>query len=241
MKRPLVVVIFLFWIVTIIGAYYVVQKPDLIHSVGGINDTFWTLIVAIWLLFNAGAIGRNILVRLGSNFDEAEHLLLGTGIGLGALGLLGLWISAAQIANVPVLLTFQFILGVFFFFRKDHLLFINGIKAFSTEWKSSFKQFSVPSKFAVTLPFILSFLLTLAPQIEAFDAPLYHLTQPAQIIKDGGLRPFDNMPFWFPNLSENMYLWTLGMGSERAAQIIHLTWGTLAILLLWRWSTKTWD
>jgi hypothetical protein len=50
----------------------------------------------------------------------------------------------------------------------------------------------------------------------------------------------DILPFWYPTLTENVYLWALAMGSERAAQIIHLAWGILAVLLLWWWGTKTW-
>ena len=47
--------------------------------------------------------------------------------------------------------------------------------------------------------------------------------------------------FWFPSLTENVYLWALALQSERAAQIIHLIWGILSVLLLWRWSVKVWS
>jgi hypothetical protein len=240
MKR-IVTPIFLFWTVAIIGAYYIVQKPDLISSFSGIADTLWTFIVATLLLFNAYAIGKRILRWAGAQLDEIEHILLGTGIGLGVLGLLSLWVSAAQIAKAPILFDIQFILGIFFLIRQDHQTLASDIKTLNTRWKTSFGQFNTLSKFAVALPFFLSFLLTLAPQFEAFDAPLYHLAQPAQILKDGGLRPFENISFWFPNATENVYLWALGMGSERAAQMIHLAWGTLAILLLWHWATRIWN
>ena len=233
--------IFIFWIIAIIGAYYVVQKPDLIPSLNGIADTTWTFIVATLLLFNAYAIGKRILSWTGAQLDEIERLLLGTGIGLGALGLFSLWISAAQIAKASILLYIQFILGIFFLFTKDIQILSIDFKTLSTRWKTSLGQFNALSKFAIALPFILSFLLTLVPQFEAFDMPLYHLAQPAQILKDGGLRPFENLAFWFPNVTENVYLWTLGMGSERAAQMIHLAWGTLAILLLWHWATRIWS
>ncbi|MBK9927733.1 MAG: glycosyltransferase family 39 protein [Anaerolineales bacterium] len=239
--RRIAAPIFLLWLVTIIGAYYVVQKPDLISSFRGIVDTLWTFIVTAILLFNAYAIGKRVLYWTKTQLDEIERLLFGTGIGLGALGLLSLWISAAQIAKAPILFDIQFILGIFFLIKQDHQTLANDIKALSTRWRASFGQFNTLSKFAVALPFFLSFLLTLVPQFEAFDVPLYHLAQPAQILKDGGLRPFENLSFWFPNVTENVYLWALGMGSERAAQMLHLTWGTLAILLLWHWATQTWN
>jgi hypothetical protein len=104
----------------------------------------------------------------------------------------------------------------------------------------SFSQYNNLSKLAIILPLASSFLLTLVPPFEAFDALLYHLTQPATILRDGGLRAVDNFPFWFPNITENVYLWALALGSERAAQIMHFAWGTLTALLLWHWSVKIW-
>ena len=214
--------ILLLWIIAIIGAYYVVQKPDLISSFPGIIDTLWTFFVTALLLFNSYSIGRRILQWTGAHLDEIERLLLGTGVGLGALGLFSLWISAAQIAKVPVLFIVQFALGIFFFITGDHQTLSSDVKVFSTHWRASFGQFNTFSKFSVTLLFLPAFLLTLVPQLEGFDVPLYHLAQPAQILKDGGLHPFENLAFWFPNVTENVYLWTLGMGSERAAQMMHL-------------------
>lgn len=240
MNRSFAGILLLLWMTAAIGAYYVVQKPDLIQSFNGILGTLWTFIVAALLLFNAYAFGKLLLGWSGLQPDETERLLLGTGIGLGAVGLLGLWISAMQIAQAPILITIQTFLGVSFFIRKDHQDLSSDIRVFAKAWMASFTKFDLFSKIAIALPFILAFLLTLVPQLEAFDVPLYHLAQPAQIIKDGGIRPFDNLSFWFPNLTENAYLWTLGMGSERAAQIIHFAWGALALLLLWHWAYKTW-
>src|SRR6266508_6173081 len=95
--------LFLLWVGVILSAYYVVQKPGLLYAFMGLVDTFWTLIVAALLLFNAYGIGTRILSWLGlKSIDEIDRLLLGCGIGLGGLGLLGLGLSAAQIARAPV-------------------------------------------------------------------------------------------------------------------------------------------
>ena len=241
MKRSIAGILLLLWTTAIIGVYYVVQKPDLIQAFNGILDTLWTLSVASLVRFNASALGRLVLGGAGLRLDGIERLLLGTGVGLGLIGLLGLWISAAQLALTPILMAIQMVSGIFFRVRNVHRDLSSDFSALAKSWTESFTQFSLFSKFAVTLPLILAFLLTLVPQLEAFDVPLYHLTQPAQILSDGGIRPFDIFPFWFPNVTENVYLWSLGMGSERATQMLHLAWGTLAILLLWQWSSKTWN
>ena len=242
MKRFFISVSFLLWTGIIISAYYVVQKPGLLNAFTGLVDTLWTLIVAGLLLFNAYGLGTRILQWLGLNsIDAVDHLLLGLGIGLGTLGLLGLMFSAAQLARIPVLFFFIIGLTTFFVFRKDLQKLRDDLKALAAHWNLSFSHYSLFSKIAIVLPFLFSLLLTLVPPFEAFDALLYHLTQPARILQDGGLRAIDIAPFWFPSLSQSTYLWALAMGSERAAQIIHLVWGSLAILLLWRWAAKTWN
>jgi hypothetical protein len=226
----------------IISAYYVVQKPGLLNAFTGLVDTLWTLIVATLLLFNAYGTGKRILSWVVSeSIDAVDSLLLGCGIGLGVLGLLGLAFSAAQLANEIILSTFQIGLTLFFVFRDDAAKLRNDSHAFAANWNLSFSQYNLFTKIAIILPFLFSFLLTLVPPFEAFDTLLYHLEQPARILQDGGLRAVDIAPFWFPSLSQSAYLWALAMGSERAAQIIHLAWGLLAILLLWRWAVKTWN
>lgn len=227
---------------TIVSVYYVVQKPGMLNAFTGLAATVWTLIVAAILLFNAYGIGRRILMGLGLRSVEGiDRLLFGCGIGLGAIGLLGLAFSAAQLASETILFTFQIALTIFFFFRNDTGKLRDDFKALSAFWNLSFYQYSLLSRIALILPFLFSFLLTLVPPFEAFDALLYHLEQPARILQDGGLRAVDIAPFWFPSLNQSTYLWALAMGSERAAQMIHLAWGLLSALLLWYWAVRTWN
>ena len=226
----------------LLSAFYIVQKPGLLNVFAGLASTLWTLFVATLLLFNAYSIGIRILYWSGlRSVDAIDRLLLGCGIGLGALGLLGLGVSAAQLATPAIFLFILMCFTAFFAFAKDLQKLSADLKALAANWNLSFSQFNLFSKIAIILPFLFSFLLTLVPPFEAFDALLYHLAQPARILQDGGLRAVDNATFWFPSLSENVYLWALAMRSERAAQMIHLAWGTLSVLLLWRWAVKVWD
>ena len=242
MKRSIAALLFLLWAGILLSVYYVVQKPGLLNAFAGLTDTLWTLIVAALLLFNAYGIGTRIISWLGlKSVDEVDRLLLGCGIGLGGLGLLGLGLSAAQIARAPIFSFLIAFLTAIFAFSKDFQKLRIDLKAFAIHWNLSFSQFNLFSKIVIILPFLFSFSLTLVPQFEAFDTLLYHLAQPARILQDGGLRPVDIPQFWFPNLTENVYLWALALGSERAAQIIHFVWGTCSVLLLWRWAVKVWS
>lgn len=242
MKRSIAVLSFLLWTGIVVSAYYVVQKPGLFGAFAGLANTMWTLIVAALLLFNAYGIGRQILAWIGlTASDELERLLLGTGVGLGGLGLLGLIVSLLRIAHPPVFFLLLLVATVFFILNKDAARLRLDLAAFRAHLNLSFSRFGLLSKLAILLPFAFSFLLTLAPQFEAFDALLYHLAQPARVLQDGGVRLVNIPHFWFPNLTENLYLLALGLGSERAAQLMHFTWGTLAALLLWHWAVKVWD
>jgi dolichyl-phosphate-mannose-protein mannosyltransferase len=233
---------FLLWTGIIISAYYVVQKPGPLHAFMGLADTLWTLIVAALLLFNAYGLGTRILQWIGlKSIDAVDHLLLGCGIGLGALGLLGLAFSAAQIGRPPIFLLFLTFSTTFFVLKSDLQKLRDDVKAFAANWNLSFSQYSLPTKFAILLPFLFSFLMTLVPPFEAFDALSYHLAQPARILQDGGLQAVDIVPFWYPNLTENVYLWALALQSERAPQILHLLWAFLSIILIWRWAVKIWN
>lgn len=242
MKRSIAIVSFLVWTGIIISAYYVVQKPGLWNAFTGLADTLWTLVVAALLLFNAYGFGTRILQWGGLNSSDAvDRLLLSCGIGLGTLGLLGLVFSAAQIARTPIFLLFLIGSTAFFVLKSDLQKLSDDLKVFAAHWNLSFSEYSLFVKFAILLPFFFSFLLTLVPPFEAFDALSYHLAQPARILQDGGLQAVDIVPFWYPNLTENVYLWALALGSERAPQILHFLWAVLSIILLWRWAVKIWN
>jgi 4-amino-4-deoxy-L-arabinose transferase-like glycosyltransferase len=241
LKRFLAAAAFLLWIGVLISAYYVFQRPGLLQAFTGMAGTVWTLLVTMVLLFNGYSVGTRILRWAGLiSLESIDLLLLGCGTGLGALGLLGLLFSAAQLARAPILFFFVMSSTVFFILRRDLERLQGNLRDLLATWNLSFSQFNLFSKVVIVLPFLFSFLLTVVPPFEAFDALLYHLAQPAQILQDGGLRAIDITPFWFPSLTEETYLWALALGSERAAQMIHLAWGALSVLLLWRWAFKVW-
>jgi hypothetical protein len=235
-------VLFLFWAGVLFVLYYVVQKPGLLNIFAGLLDTLWTILVAAILLFNAYGLGRRILhVLRFDGSDPVDRLLLGWGMGLGALGLLGLVCAVLHLANGAVLTIVQIALAVFFLLLGDLIALRSGLQSLITQVHLSFSQYSPFTRIAIGLTALCSFLLTLVPPFEAFDALLYHLTLPASLLQHGGLYAANNAAFWFPSLTEHVYLWALAMGSERAAQLIHLTWALLAMLLLWQWAVKIWN
>lgn len=233
--------LFLLWTGVLIAVYYVVQKPGLISTSTGLLDTLWTLLVAGILLFNAYGLGKRILSFIKFDTpDPVEHLLLGWGIGLGALGLLGLFFSVAQLAHEAFLAIVQWSLAVFFLLRNDVQQLRSDFRSLRAQLNISFNQYSYFTRVVIGTTLLFAFLLTLAPPFEAFDVLINHLAQPATVLQHGGLQAVNILPYWYPTLTESVYLWALAMDSERAAQMLHLAWGILAVLMLWHWSTRVW-
>jgi len=241
MKRALSVTALLLWSGFIITAFYIVQKPNLL-ALSGLADTLWTLLVAALLLFNSYAIGVQLIKWTGwDSNDSTSRLLFSTGIGLGCLGLLGFGFSVLQLARPSALAFIQLALALLFILTNTHTQLHKDLRELAWNVNHYLSNFNILAKLAILLPVTFSFLLTLAPQFEAFDALFYHLTYPARILQDGGLQLINVPHFWFPNITEHTYLWALAFHSERAAQIMHFTWGLLSALLLWHWASRTWD
>ena len=130
-------------------------------------------LVAAILLFNAYGIGRRILHLLKfESLNSIDHLLLSCGIGLGSLGLLGLFFSVLRIANETILTIVQFALALFFLFGTDLKNLSIDLKTLSSQLNLSFSQYSLFTKLVFVAFLTFSFLLTLVPPFEAFDALL---------------------------------------------------------------------
>jgi len=240
-KRLLTGIAILLWLGFLITAFYVVQKPN-IPALAGLADTIWTLLVAALLLFNSYGIGIQILKWTGwDSNDRSLHFLLSSGIGLGGQGILGFGFSIIQLANPFTLMLVQFALALFFLFTNAHTRLKKDFSELAQNLNYYLSQSHPLTKLAIVLSLAFSFLLTLLPPFEAFDALFYHLTQPARILQDGGLRFIDIPHFWFPNITEHVYLWALAFHSERATQVIHFTWAIVSALLLWHWAVRTWN
>lgn len=242
MKRSTLAAIAIAWASIVIAAFYVVQKPPL-PAFAGLADTLWTLLVSALLLFDAYVLGKASLRWGGwrSDDDPPLRLLLSLGTGLGLLGILGLLFSLAQLANPRLLRLSLFLLTLFFLASGSHRAFQRDARELAHELNLHASGFRPLERLALLLLALFSFALTLAPQFEAFDALFYHLTQPARILQDGGLELVNIPHFWFPNLTENLYLWGLALNAERSAQIMHFTWGILSVILLFLWASRAWD
>ena len=240
--RLLAALIFFLWGGFVLAAFYVVQKPLLMGVARGLGTTFWML--AIWglLTFNAWGLGRFLLAKLlYLRTSAAENLFLGAGIGLGVQGLLGYALGLLGWAHPAALFTFQIGLLLVLLWRGGWRAWKDDLQTFAAQWQRGMRSASRWVIFALGTGLALIFILALAPPAEGFDALFYHLPVPLRVLQGDGLQPSGVEHFWFPALPEGAFLWAVGMYAERAAQLLHMTWGLAAALLLWHWAETVWS
>jgi hypothetical protein len=189
------------------------------------------------LLINAVGLGRWTLEKIHVQTTPQERLILGTGIGFGILGLAGYALGAMGWSASMILALVLFTILSWVIFSGTGRQIWNDIRFIKNEW--ALLDHGSASKWirpAVFLTIFIAFLFALLPPAEGFDGLLYHLALPQRLLADKQILPYDIVQFWFPGLIEGNYLWALGLGSERTAQLIHWSFMILLLLLMFEWA-----
>jgi hypothetical protein len=241
-RKLLIAVALIAWSGFVVTAYFVVQKPFALQVADSLLKLAWTLIVTSMLLWNGLVLGLFTIGRLIPNVTrDAPLLALACGIGLGELGLLGFVFAAAGVSNFYLLLMAQLLLLGWSVWQGLLSNAVNLIKSSMIQIRASLSRLPLWMQAAVILAASLTFLRTLLPPADAFDALLYHLTVPALWLQDGGLRAYNIPHYWFPGLVEGIYFWGLGLASEVVTQQIHFVFALCTMILVWDWSRRLWD
>ena len=241
-RKILLAIAIIAWSGFVVAAYFGVQKPFALQLADPLLNLAWTVILTSMLLLNGLALGLFTTRRLIPDMpDDAATLALACGIGLGELGLLGFIFAASGASQFLVLLTTHLILLGWSIWRGVLASVFSLIRDSFTQIRSSVSRLPHWMRWAVILALILTFLRTLLPPADAFDALLYHLTVPELWLQDGGLRTYNIPHYWFPSLVEGIYFWGLGLGSDVISHQIHFAYAFSVMLLVWNWTRRLWS
>lgn len=238
MKKLIPIISLIFWSAIVLSAFYITQRPLVIQILGGLASTLWSIALMIILQLSAAVLGYFILRRIQAKLQPHERLILGTGFGLGIFGLAGFGLGAVGLATPPLLGALLIAIIMYAFISKMHLAWIDDLRSFINALRETPNETPRWLPLAVLITCLVSFFFALLPPADGFDGLLYHLRLPELLLADGKLPAYNNFPFWFPSLVEGDYVWALGLGSERTAQLIHWSFFMLTLALLWEWARQ---
>ncbi|MBE7550231.1 MAG: phospholipid carrier-dependent glycosyltransferase [Anaerolineales bacterium] len=235
-------ILFVLWLFAVFGGFYAVQKPFTLAAAAAIARGLLDLLAAAWLGLLGLGLGHRLLTWLqklkpsnppalqssnppilqpsgsASKFSTEEILILGCGLGLGALGLATLGLGLAGLfypwlfVGLSALLTLALWPDFLALYRRLH-------------WPTDRPH-------RLTLLYLgLVGLFTLAaallPPID-WDGLFYHLTAPKLFIQAHRISPGHDIPhFNFPFLAEMLFTYAMLLRGDVAAKLIHTLYGLL--------------
>lgn len=230
---------FILWLTGLLAAFFIVQKPAWGGVLIGLGNLFATIF--LWLIFVLASIGLgyftfDTFIKIDSIYPY-QRIVFSMGLGMGIFGLFGFLFAITGLGNQWSLLAVLLIV----FYTTWHKFKLK----IKQDFQNSFENLLRSKKYAphwipifFVIIFSFSFLLALAPPIEAFDGLLYHLTVPALWLRDGSLQPVDLHPYWYPSLLEGMFVFPLAFHLDSAPQLIHWTFALLTVSFIFGWTQE---
>jgi hypothetical protein len=224
----------LLWFFITFGLFYLVQKPFTPAVAGAVANVVLDLLAAGWLGLLGVGLGHRLLGLMRWNvrtlersnvltFDlsTGEVLILGCGLGLGALGLVTLGLGLVGLFYRWLFVIISLLLTLLLW--PDFLAL-----------RRRLRHWSPPAVQPRRLPMIYLFaigLFTLAtallPPID-WDGLFYHLTAPKIFIQTHQISPGIDIPhFNFPFLAEMLFAYAMLLRGDITAKLIHTLYGLL--------------
>lgn len=222
---------FLGWLFAVLALFYAVQKPLGPGEARALARALGEVALAAFTWAASWAWGRRLLrwVVPTVHSPRGYQNLAGLALGLGGLALLTLVLGLVGALKpavgwaVAVLLALPLVLDLVALLRQGGatwLRLMRRVRVASPEEKAL--------ALYVSAAFGGSLLLALAPPL-GWDSLFYHLPEARWYLAEGGIRPLplDVPHLHYPCLVEMLFLWTMLLGGERAAVLLHWGYGLL--------------
>lgn len=219
--RWLLIGAFVLWLFTVVSTFFAVQKPFSVTNALAAADALLNLLTAGWLALIGLALGTCLLrALLGHDLPLVETLVLGTALGLGALGLLSFGLGLLGGFRPAVAWTVTLALSG---------LAIPQVVRLVRQWRD-WRPANLPHRWtalylgAVAL---LTLPMALLPPTD-WDGLFYHLTGPKLYLEAGHIVGGVGIPHLsFPALMEMLYAWAMLLRGDVAAKLLHAVFGLL--------------
>jgi hypothetical protein len=226
----LLIGLFILWIFFVLASFFLVQKPFLATNVLAVGNVLLDLLTAIWLALVALGIGSWFLEWLlplspsplstEGVMDGLETIVLGAGLGLGALGLFSLGLGLLGLFRPAVAYGVTLALSA---------IFVPQLVRLFQRWRH-WRFTSSPSPLPIVyclLIFLWTSLVALLPPTD-WDGLFYHLNGPKLYLQAGRIVGGMDIPHLnFPSLMEMFYTWAMLLRGDIAAKLLHTLFGLL--------------
>jgi len=214
---------FILWIFFVLVTFFAIpqQKPFSEANVLALGNVLLDLLIAGWLILVGLGLGVWLLQYLmPTELALTEVVVFGTGLGLGALGLLALGLGLVGLFRPVVAYGVTLALSVIV--APDLWQFLRQLRA----WRPT----NLPNRLTtlyLSAIGVFALLLALLPPTD-WDGLFYHLTGPKIYLQAGRIvGDFDVPHFNFPSLMEMLFVWAMLLRGDIAAKLLHTGFGLL--------------
>lgn len=210
----------LLWFFGALAVFYVIQKPFTPAAAAAMAGAGLHLLAAGWLGLLGLGLGHRLLRWLGpAGLSTGEILVLGSGLGLGALGLLTLGLGLAGLFYRWLFLALSLLLAAGLW--PDYRALYRRLR----RWRPK-RPGRLVAVYVVGVG-LAALLTALLPPVD-WDGLFYHLAAPRLFIEQGVIRPgFDVPHFNFPFLAEMLFSYAMLLAGDIAAKLVHTGYGLL--------------
>ncbi len=219
--RWLLIGAFILWSFFVLVSFFAVQKPFSVANALAAGNALLDLLAAGWLALIGLAMGTWFLGRLlPTDLPPIETVVLGTGLGMGALALLSLALGLVGLFRSPVAYGVTIALSAVLAPQIRQLFFR------WRRWRLANRP-NLPTTLYLLILALLTLLVALLPPTD-WDGLFYHLTGPKLYLQAGRIIGSVDIPHLsFPSLMEMLYAWAMLLRGDIAAKLLHTLFGLL--------------
>jgi len=225
--KLLTITLFILWIFFVLATFFAVQKPFAAANALAMLNVLLDLLAAGWLVLVGLGLGSWLLNRvLPTGLSLLERLVFGTGLGLGALGLLAFGLGLLGLFHPAVAYGITVTLSV--------VVALQLRKLFQQvrRWQPANRPNRLTILYLSAIG-VLALPLALLPPTD-WDGLFYHLTGPKLYLQAGGIIGGVDIPhFSFPFLMEMFFAWVMLLRGDVSARLLHAVFGLLLVGLVY--------